>query len=101
MRTKIFFISLVFYLLNFSNAFSANFKNYLELSACVDEYKSFTGYKSKLNECFKNQGIKLNKDSFRLIEKKSGIIDDIIELELPNQEVVVEKKKFFRKIKEF
>ena len=81
MRTKIFFISLVFYLLNFSNSFSANFKNYLELSACVDEYKSFAGYKSKLNECFKNQGIELNKDSFRLIEKKSGIIDDFIELD--------------------
>ena len=96
-----YFISLVFYLLNFSNAFSANFKNYLELSACVDEYKSFTGYKSKLNECFKNQGIKLNKDSFRLIEKKSGIIDDLIELELPNQEVVAEKKSFLEKLKSF
>ena len=70
MRTKIFFISLVFYLLNFSNSFSANFKNYLELSACVDEYNSFTGYKNKLNECFKNQGIEVNKDSFKLIEKK-------------------------------
>ena len=101
MRAKIFFISLIFCLLNFSNAFSANFKNYLELSVCVDEYKSFAGYKNKLNECFKNQGIEIDKDSFRLIEKKSGIIDDIIEIELPNQEVVVEKKKFSTKIKKF
>ena len=101
MRTKIVFVSLVFYFLFLSSAFSANFKNYLELSSCVDEYKNFTGYKSKLNECFKNQGIELNKDSFKLIEKKSGIIDDIIELELPNQEVVVEKKSFLEKFKSF
>ena len=62
MITKIIFISLIFYLINLNYAFSANFKNYLELSACVDEYKSFTGYKNKLNECFKNQGLKLDKD---------------------------------------
>ena len=67
MRTKIIFISLIFYLINLSYAFSANFKNYLELSACVDEYNSFTGYKNKLNECFKNQGIDVNKESFNLI----------------------------------
>ena len=101
MRTKIVFISLVFYLLNLSNAFPANFKNYLELSACVDEYKSFAGYKNKLNECFKNQGIEVDTESFKLIEKKSGIIDDIIEIELPYQEVVVEKKSFLEKLKEF
>ena len=101
MRTKIIFISLIFYLINLSYAFSANFKNYLELSACVYEYKSFTGYKNKLNECFKNQGIKLDKDTIKLIEKKSGIIDDIIDLELPNQEIVVEKKSFLEKLKSF
>ena len=50
MRTKIVLISLVFYFLGLSGAFSANFKNYLELSACVDNYNSFTGYKNKLNE---------------------------------------------------
>ena len=96
MKIKIVFIYLLFYLFNLSNAFSANFKNYFELSACVDEYKSFAGYRNKLNECFKNQGIEVNKESFKLIEKKSGIIDDIIELELPNQEVVVEKKVFWK-----
>ena len=101
MRTKIIFISLIFYLINLSYAFSANFKNYLELTACVDEYKSFTGYKNKLNECFKNQGIELDRNTIKLIDKKSGIIDNIIDLELPDQEVVIEKKKFFRKIKEF
>ncbi len=101
MRTKIVLISLVFYFLGLSGAFSANFKNYLELSACVDNYNSFTGYKNKLNECFKNQGIEVNRDSFKLIEKKSGIIDDIIELELPNQEVVAEKKSFLEKLKSF
>ena len=73
MRNKIIFISLIFYFLSLSSAFSVNFKDYLELSACVDEYNSFTGYKNKLNECFKNQGIEVNKDSFKIIEKKSGI----------------------------
>ena len=101
MRSKIICISLVFYLLNLGNAFSANFKNYFELSACVDKYNSFTGYKNKLNECFRNQGIEVDRDSFKLIEKKSGIIDDIIELELPNQEVVAEKKSFLEKLKSF
>ena len=101
MRTKIIFISLIFYLINLNYAFSANFKNYLELSACVDNYNSFTGYKNKLDECFKNQRIKLDKDSIKLIEKKSGIIDDIIDLELPNQEIVVEKKSFLEKLKSF
>ena len=56
--------------MNINNAFSANFKNYFELSACVDKYNSFTGYKNKLNECFKNQGIEVDRDSFKLIEKK-------------------------------
>ena len=83
------------------NAFSANFKNYLELSACVDEYNSFTSYKNKLKKCFKNQGIEVNRDSFKIIERKSGIIDDIIEIKLPNQEVVVEKKSFLEKLKSF
>ena len=101
MRTKIIFISLIFYLINLSYAFSANFKNYLELTACVDEYKSFTGYKNKLNECFKNQGIELDRNTIKLIDKKSGIIDNIIDLELPDQEVVIEKKSFLEKLKSF
>ena len=69
MRNKTIFISLIFYFLSLSSAFSVNFKNYLELSACVDEYNSFTGYKNKLKNA-KNQGIEANKESFKLIEKK-------------------------------
>ena len=85
MKNKIIFISIIFYVINLSNAFSANFKNYLELSECIDHYKSFASYKSKLNKCFKNQKINLDKNAIKLIKKKTGIIGDIIELELPNK----------------
>ena len=101
MKNKIIFFSIIFYLINLNSAFTANFKNYFELSECVDQYQGFMSYKNNLYACFKNQKIKLDKDSIKLIEKKSGIIDNIIELKLPNQEVIVEKKSFLEKLKDF
>ena len=101
MKNKIFFFSIIFFLLNFNYVFSANFKNYLEVSECVDQYNSFTSYKNKLFKCFKKQKIDLDREIIKLIENKSGIIDNIIELKLPNQETVVEKKSFLEKFKIF
>ena len=91
---RLFFFLIIFSFLNIKYAYSLNFKNYLELSQCVDAYNSFNGYKQKLNECFKKQGINLDRNSIKLIDNKSGIIDEIIDLKLPNEEALLKKKSF-------
>ena len=97
---RLFFFFIIFFFLNTKYGYSLNFKNYLELSECVDTYNSFNGYKLKLNECFKNQGINLDRESIKLIDNKSGIIDEIIDLKLPNEEALLKKKSFKEKLNE-
>ena len=100
MKIKLIFISILFNLINFNYAFSVNFKNYSELDKCLNEYVTFTNYKFQLKKCFKDQGINIKNESIKLIKKRSGIINDIINLNLPNKESVAKKKSFKQKLNE-
>ena len=100
MKIKVIFFSFLLNLVNFNYAFSTNFNNYSELNKCLDNYVTFTKYKFQLKKCFKDQGINIKNDSIKLIEKKSGIINDIVELKLPNKESIAKKKSFRQKLNE-
>ena len=61
------FICLFFVLFGFSinQANAINFKNFYELSECVDYYNSFKQYKQNLTNCLKNQkGLKYIEDDY-------------------------------------
>ena len=94
MRIKIFIISILIYFANYNYAFSTNFKNYSQLDECLKNYNNYYQYKIQIKKCFNDQGIKIKNDAIKLIEKKSGIIDDIINLKLPGSEKIEKKKKF-------
>ena len=100
MRIKIFIISILIYFVDYNYAFSTNFKNYSQLDECLKNYNNYYQYKIQLKKCFNDQGIKIKNDAIKLIEKKSGIIDDIINLKLPGSEKIEKKKSFREKLDE-
>ena len=89
------FIFLFFLLFGFSinQANAINFKNFYELSECVDYYNSFKQYKQNLTNCLKNQNIIIEEENLKILNDRSGIIENIIELDLPKEEIVKNKKK--------
>ena len=82
-----YFLSVLFLAFNyFSFSHAATFNNYFELSKCVDYYNSFGDYKSKLKDCFAEQGLKIDNKTLGVIKNKSrdfdyGAIDKIFNLE--------------------
>ena len=82
-----YFLSVLFLAFNyFSFSHAATFNNYFELSKCVDYYNSFGDYKSKLKDCFAEQGLKIDNKTLGVIKNKSrdfdyGAIDKIFKLE--------------------
>ena len=91
---RIAIISIILLLSKFSFANSATFKNYSDLDKCIKNYSSFVDYKSKLKKCFSDQGINIDDETLKVIENKTGIINDIVDLNLPNKEIVKKKKSF-------
>ena len=89
------FIFLFFLLFGFSinQANAINFKNFYELSECVDYYNSFKQYKQNLSNCLKNQNIVIEEENLKIINNRSGIIENIIDLDLPKEEIVKNKKR--------
>jgi len=89
------FIYLFFVLFGFSinQANAINFKNFYELSECVDYYNSFKQYKQNLSNCLKNQNIVIEEENLKIINNRSGIIENIIDLDLPKEEIVKNKKR--------
>ena len=74
-----------------SNAIT--FKNFDELNDCVDFYNSFSQYKKNLQKCFEQKNITIEKNSLNLIKNEYGIIDGIINLNLPKKEKNKKPKK--------
>ena len=70
-----------------------NFKNFYELDECVNYYNTFKQYKKNLINCLKNKNIIIEEENLKILNKKSGIIDNIIELDLPKEEIVKTKKQ--------
>jgi len=94
---------LLFFSFSINQAKALNFKNFYELSGCVDYYNTFKQYKQNLTKCLKNQNIVLEEENLKLLNNKSGIIENIIELDLPKEEIAKSKKgkkKFSDIIKE-
>ncbi|MDC3158412.1 S8 family serine peptidase [Candidatus Pelagibacter sp.] len=88
---KLFF--LLFLFIAFSNASKAvTFQNYSELYECIENHTTFFGYKKNLTKCFEKKGISIEKDSLKLIKNEYGIIDNIIDLNLPKEETIKIKK---------
>ena len=89
---KIFFFIFIS-LSSFQKANAITFKNFDELNTCVDFYNSFLQYKKNLQECLKQQDVTIENNSLKLIKNDYGIIEDIIELNLPKEETIKKPKK--------
>ena len=87
---KIKFYFFLFFILTISSAKALTFNNFFELDQCVNNYNSFTEYKQNLQNCFKNQNIIIEENSLKVIKNNSGIIDNIIKIKYPKEEI--EKK---------
>ena len=89
--SKLFILFFLF--LTFSNSAKAiTFQNYSELYECIETHNTFFGYKNNLTKCFKKKGITIEKDSLKLIKNEYGIIDNIIDLNLPKEDIIKVKK---------
>ena len=99
------YLFLFFLFITFSNyAKAVTFQNYSELFECIETHNTFFGYKKNLTKCFEKKGITIEKDSLKLIKNEYGIIDNIIDLNLPKKEALKVKKpkkklsEFFKKV---
>ncbi len=91
MRLLFVFFVLICFSINHANAI--NFKNFYELSECVDYYNTFKQYKQNLTNCLKNQNIIIEENNLKVLNNKSGIIENIIDLDLPKEKIVKKKRK--------
>ena len=105
---KLIFITFSFFFLLSLNNFSkaANFKNFLELSKCVDYYNSYIDYKRKLKDCFIEQNITLDDKALNVIQNKSkdfeyGAIDKIFEFKKSNSKKIILTDKNLTKINQY
>ena len=87
------FLSFLIFFFSILHTQAATFKNYNELYDCVETYNTFFGYKKNLKNCFQKKGITIEDDSLKLIKKDSGIIQNIIELDLPQESTIKKPKK--------
>ena len=88
---------LLFILLGTNVAQAVTFKNFGDLYECVETYNTFFGYKKNLKTCFQKQNITIENDSLKLIKKNSGIIENIIALDLPKRDLIKKPKKSYLK----
>ena len=98
---RVFVFSIFFIIINYNLSYSATFKNFTELNKCIKSYSSYVDYKNKIQKCFLDQNVKINDEGIDLIKNKNGIINDIIELNLPNNETIKKKKGFKQIMKDF
>ena len=83
-----FSILIILFFFSINHVKAITFDNYYDLDECVDYYNSFKNYKTNLQNCFKNQNVILEENSLKAINYRSGIIEDIIQLALPKEQVI-------------
>ncbi|MDA9890200.1 S8 family serine peptidase [Candidatus Pelagibacter sp.] len=88
-----FIFSLIIFIFSIINVQAVTFQTYDELFECVETHNTFFGYKKNLKSCFEKKGITIEDDSLKLIKKDSGIIEDIIDLDLPKESKIKKPKK--------
>tara|TARA_Y100000389_G_scaffold127016_1_gene124368 strand:- start:732 stop:4151 length:3420 start_codon:yes stop_codon:yes gene_type:complete len=96
--SKIFLIFFFFFSYSINSAKAVTFKNFGDLYECVETYNTFFGYKKNLKTCFQKQNITIENDSLKLIKKNSGIIENIIVLDLPKKDLIKKPKKKLSKV---
>ena len=52
---------LLFFSFSINQAKALNFKNFYELSGCVDYYNTFKQYKQNLTKCLKDRDLRVNE----------------------------------------
>ena len=92
-KFEILILSIFIFFLFIEKSNAITFKNFDELNDCVDFYNSFSQYKKNLQKCFEQKNITIEKDSLNLIKNEYGIIDGIINLNLPKKEKNKKPKK--------
>ena len=97
MMRKIILFLVIFFATTFS-AKAVTFQTYSELYDCVDTYNNFIEYKKNLKNCFEKKNITIENDSLELIKKDYGVIDDVIELDLPKENAIKKPKRKFTEI---
>ena len=90
MKKIYYFLLLCFFLSHPAKA--VTFQTYDQLGGCIGTNTTFLLYKKNLQNCFEEKGITIGDESLNIIEKDFGIIDDIIELDLP-KDITIKKKK--------
>ena len=90
---RFIFLFFLLFIFSINQANAINFKNFYELSECVDHYNSFKQYKQNLTNCLKNQNIIIEEENLKILNNRSGIIENIIDLDLPKEKIVKNKKK--------
>ena len=95
---RIFLIIFFFFSYSINSAKAVTFKNFGDLYECVKTYNTFFGYKKNLKTCFQKQNITIENDSLKLIKKNSGIIENIIVLDLPKKDLIKKPKKKLSKV---
>ena len=93
-------LSLFILLLTTFSSKAVTFQTYDELYGCVENYNNFLEYKQNLKKCFKKQNITIEKDSLELIKNDSGVIEDVIELDLPKETKIKKPKRKLSEIVE-
>ena len=88
-----YLVSLIFLFFSTINAYSITFKNYGELNDCIDFHFTFFQYKNNLQNCFKDKEINIDDKSMKFIRKEGGIIQEIVDLKLPESSTTNNKKK--------
>ena len=66
----------------YSSSYSSNFNNFSELRDCVDTYYKYEMFLNNLQKCFDKKNIKVDKKVYRIIDNRTGIIDDIVDLNI-------------------
>lgn len=71
---NIFYIILI---LLFSLVGTANanvFNNFADLNSCINGYKNFSDYKSKLQSCYKKKGIDFDQETLNSLSNKTNVV---------------------------
>tara|TARA_Y100000590_G_scaffold445321_1_gene577281 strand:+ start:1239 stop:4757 length:3519 start_codon:yes stop_codon:yes gene_type:complete len=90
---KKYIILVILFFFPIKSVKAITFNNFYDLDQCVDNYSSFTQYKTNLKKCFKNHDIILEENSLVRIKNRTGIIDHIIKLDLPKKKPPTRKPK--------
>jgi subtilase-type serine protease len=97
-----FLISILIISSSLNKANAVTFNEYNELSKCVDNHWTFTGYKKNLQKCYAQKKISISDELINQVEKKNDIIENVLSFDIPGSEEIKKPKKklldIFKKI---